>query len=177
MDGYTVFCSWAVSCRGTMRRVTVTNRSDALIVRVGRDHSQLALLGASFAACLGLLLAIDRDSGVGLVVYLLDLALLPTLGVFFSRAFKRSERTLVRTNGRLLLDGEPLELARVELRVLKMPITRVPTGYALSLWVMTASGPEDVPIGHSRTLLEASTLSGQLEEFVQRANIKQHRHA
>jgi hypothetical protein len=54
-----------------------------------------------------------------------------------------------------------------------MPITRVPTGYALSLWVMTASGPEDVPIGHSGTLIEASMLSGQLEEFVQRANIKQ----
>jgi hypothetical protein len=68
-------------------------------------------------------------------------------------------------------------MARVELRVVKMPVTRVPTGYALSLWVMTATGPEDVPIGHSRTLLEASTLSGQLEDFVARANVKQHRHA
>ena len=56
-------------------------------------------------------------------------------------------------------------------------ITRVPTGYALSLWVMTASGPEDVPIGRFATLIEASNLSGQLEDFVQRANVKQHRHA
>ena len=61
------------------------------------------------------------------------------------------------------------------MRVVKMPITRVPTGYALSLWVMTAAGPEDVPIGNSRTLIEASALSGQLEDFVQRANVKQHR--
>lgn len=160
-----------------MRRVTVTNRNDALIVRVGRDRAAMALFAAGFFAALGLLLAIDRDSGFGLVVFMVNLGLLPVLGVFFSRAFRKSERTLVRTNGRLLLDGEPLEMARVELRVLKMPITRVPTGYALSLWVMTASGPEDVPIGHSRTLLEASSLSGQLEDFVQRANIKQHRHA
>jgi hypothetical protein len=159
-----------------MRRVTVTNRTDALIIRVGRDHARLGLHALGFATFLGLLLAIDRDTGFGLIAFMLNLAVLPVFGVLFFRAARRSERTLVRANGRLLLDGEPLEMARVELRVLKMPITRVPTGYSLSLWVMAAGGPEDVPIGHSRTLIEASTLSGQLEDFVQRANVKQHRH-
>ena len=86
------------------------------------------------------------------------------------RSARGAERTLVRTNGRLLLDGEPLDMARVELRVLKWPLTSVPNGYALSLWVMTASGPEDVPIGQFPTMLEATALSGTLEEFVQRAN-------
>lgn len=156
-----------------MRRVTVTNRNDCLVVRVGRDRHRLAGLGALFALVLTGVVLVDRDTGWGLITWLLGLGSLPVIGVFWSRAFRASERTLVRANGRLLLDGEPLEMARVELRVLKMPITRVPTGYALSLWVMTASGPEDVPIGHSSTLIEASTLSGQLEEFVQRANIKQ----
>jgi hypothetical protein len=42
---------------------------------------------------------------------------------------------------------------------------------------MTASGPEDVPIGRFATLLEATATSGALEDFVQRANVKQHRHA
>jgi hypothetical protein len=92
------------------------------------------------------------------------------------RLGKAEERTLVRANNRLLLDGEPLDMARVELRVMKMMITGVPTGYALSLWVMTASGPEDVPIGRFATLLEATATSGALEDFVQRANVKQHRH-
>ena len=159
-----------------MRRVTVTHRADCLIVKVGMDRSSLLLGIGGFLSVLGLVLTVDRDTAPGLIVWLLSLGLLPVLGVFISRFARRSERTLVRSNSRLLLDGEPLEMARVELRVLKMPLTGVPTGYALSLWVMTASGPEDVPIGHSRTLIEASSLSGQLEEFVQRANVKQPRH-
>lgn len=106
---------------------------------------------------------------VGLVV--LPLATLKAV-----RALKRRQYTLVRTTGRLLLDGEPLELARVELRVVKMPITRVPTGYDLSLWVMTAAGPQDLPLGRYRTLIDASRVSGDLEEFVQRAGNKQHKH-
>lgn len=156
-----------------MRRVSVTHKTDVMILRVGRDRHQLALLGLVFAGVAAAVGLVDRDSGWGVVTWFLGLATLPALGVFLFRAGRATERHLVRSNGRLLLDGEPLEMARVELRVLKMPITRVPTGYALSLWVMTATGPEDVPIGHSRTLLEASSLSGQLEEFVQRANIKQ----
>lgn len=106
---------------------------------------------------------------VGLVV--LPLATLKAV-----RALKRTTYTLVRTTGRLLLDGEPLELARVELRVRKMPITKVPTGYDLSLWVMTAAGPQDLPLGRYRTLIDASRVSGELEDFVQRASNKQHKH-
>lgn len=149
-----------------------------MVVKVGRDRQRLILWSVVSAVLLASLLVIDLTSGAGIVTIILYAALLPTIAVGIVRWARKQERTLVRANGRLLLDGEPIEMARVELRVIKMPITKVPTGYSLSLWVMTATGPEDVPIGRSATLLEASMLSGQLEEFVQRANAKQHhRHA
>lgn len=161
-----------------MRRISVTQtRPDYMVVHVGRDRSRLVLWGATLLALLGMLALIDLSSPGGQFTLIADMVVFPILGVALMRLAKKQERTLVRANSRLLLDGEPLEMARVELRVLKMPITRVPTGYALSLWVMTASGPEDVPIGRFSTLIEASNLSGQLEDFVQRANVKQHRHA
>jgi hypothetical protein len=161
-----------------VRRISVaTNRPDYLLVRVGRDVSKLLAWSGVMAGLIALLALVERDAPFGMMLTLTDMVLMPMVGVALSRFARTTERSLVRSNGRLLLDGEPLELARVELRVLKMLITRVPTGYALSLWVMTASGPEDVPIGNSRTLLEASALSGQLEDFVARANVKQHRHA
>lgn len=160
-----------------MRRISVAqSRPDYMVVHVGRDRSRLVLWGAVLLALVGMLALIDLDSAGGQLTLIADLVVFPLLVIALLRLARTQERTLVRANNRLLLDGEPLELARVELRVLKMPITRVPTGYALSLWVMTASGPEDVPIGRFATLIEASNLSGQLEDFVQRANVKQHRH-
>ncbi len=161
-----------------MRRISVTqSRPDYMVIHVGRDRARLVLWGATFAVLLGLLAFADLTTAGGAFIFITEAIVLPILGVALVRLGRQQERTLVRANNRLLLDGEPLEMARVELRVLKMPITRVPTGYALSVWVMTASGPEDVPIGRFATLIEASSLSGQLEDFVQRANVKQHRHA
>lgn len=148
-----------------------------MVVHVGRDRSRLALWGLTLAALAGMLALMDLSTAQGAITLIIDLVLFPLIAIALLRMARTQERTLVRANNRLLLDGEPLDMARVELRVIKMPITRVPTGYALSVWVMTASGPEDVPIGRFATLIEASTLSGQLEDFVQRANVKQHRHA
>ena len=161
-----------------MRRISVTqSRPDYMVVHVGRDRARLVLWGSTLLALAGMLAWGDLSTAAGQLTLIVDLVIFPILAVALMRLAKKQERTLVRANSRLLLDGEPLEMARVELRVLKMPITRVPTGYALSLWVMTASGPEDVPIGRFSTLIDASNLSGQLEDFVQRANVKQHRHA
>ena len=161
-----------------MRRISVTqSRPDYMVVRVGRDRARLIVWGVTLLALAGMLALIDLSTQGGAFVLIGDLVIFPIIAVALMRFAKTQERTLVRANSRLLLDGEPLEMARVELRVIKMPITRVPTGYMLTVWVMTASGPEDVPIGRFATLLEASALSGQLEDFVQRANVKQHRHA
>lgn len=161
-----------------MRRITLNqSRPDCLEVHIGADRQGMVVWGLTFAAAVALLVLADLATGLGLLLLLVSFLGLPPLALRVLRLARAQVRSLVRTNGRLLLDGEPLELGRVELRVLKMPITNVPTGYALSLWVMTAAGPEDLPIGRFGTLLEASALSGQLEEFVQRANLKQHRHA
>ena len=162
-----------------MRRISVPqSRPDYMVVHVGRDHSRLVVWGITFLVLAGVLALVDLATVSGAFVIITDMVLLPIIAVGLLRLGKAQERTLVRANNRLLLDGEPLDMARVELRVIKMMITGVPTGYALSLWVMTATGPEDVPIGRFATLLEATALSGQLEDFVQRANVKQHhRHA
>lgn len=148
-----------------------------MVVQVGRDRARLIVWGLTLLTLVAMWALVDLSTAGGVFVLMVDMVIFPVIAVALMRFAKTQERTLVRANNRLLLDGEPLEMARVELRVIKMPITRVPTGYMLTVWVMTASGPEDVPIGRFATLIEASALSGQLEDFVQRANVKQHRHA
>ncbi len=161
-----------------MRRISVTqSRPDYMVVQVGRDRARLIVWGLTLLTLVAMWALVDLSTAGGVFVLMVDMVIFPVIAVALMRFAKTQERTLVRANNRLLLDGEPLEMARVELRVIKMPITRVPTGYMLTVWVMTASGPEDVPIGRFATLIEASALSGQLEDFVQRANVKQHRHA
>lgn len=147
-------------------------RSDQLIVEVGRAWLVVAFTGVLFGAWVGLCLA-AWDTGASLLVWFLGLFLVPTLAVVGLRSLKRQRLSLVRGQGRLLLDGEPIELARVELRMTHLPVTRVPTGYTLSLWVMTSAGPMDVPLGRHRTLIDAARLSGAIEDFVQRAGTRQ----
>jgi hypothetical protein len=160
-----------------MRRVRLSqSRSDCVSIAVGADRRRAAVAVASLLAVVGLMTRPELGSPPALAALALGAAVLVPLGVVLARALRRHEHTLVRSSGRLLLDGEQLELARVELRVTVTPVMRMPTGYALSLWVMTSVGPTEVPLGRYRTLLEAAGVSGTLEEFVQRANVKPHRH-
>jgi len=160
-----------------MRGVRLSqSRSDYLGIEVGRDRARAGVALASLAAVAALTSWPEPGTAPGLLALLLGGATLVPLGVVLARALRRRQHALVRSAGRLLLDGEPLELARVELRVTVTPVLRMPTGYALSLWVMTSVGPDEVPLGRYRTLLEASTVSGTLEDFVQRANVRPHRH-
>lgn len=156
-----------------MAQVRVTQpRPEQVVIDIGRAWLRAALALVLVAAWAGLWLA-GADGLSTWALWALGLVTVPLLGVVLIRALRAQRRTLVRSSGRLLLDQEPLELARVELRMLHLPVTKVPTGYALSLWVLTASGPEDIPLGRYRTLLEASRVSGTLEDFVQRASVKQ----
>ncbi|MBE2249194.1 MAG: hypothetical protein IAE78_06545 [Myxococcus sp.] len=151
-------------------------RGDCLMVERGRAWSRVAFAAGAIVLMAAALALVDLSTGPGLVLLVLVAGLGAALSVVMLRAARVARWTLVRTQGRLLVDGEPLELARVELRVAQMPITRVPTGYKLSLWLMTSAGPIDVPLGTYRTLIEASSVSGTVEDFVQRANVKQPGH-
>ena len=158
-------------------RVRLTQpRSDCLMVERGRAWSRFGFAAAGVLVTATSLALADLSTGAGLLLIALSASLISVLAIVMARAAKVATWTLVRTQGRLLVDGEPLELARVELRVAQMPITRTPSGYTLSLWLMSSAGPVDIPLGTYRTLIEASGMSGTVEDFVQRANVKQPGH-
>jgi hypothetical protein len=160
-----------------MRRVQLDqSRNDCVSIVVGRDWRRSGLLLLALLAVTGLMLLPERGSWASVLAFVLGSLTCITVAALLARAMRVRAHTLVRSSGRLLLDGDPLELARVELRVTQLPLVKVPTGYALSLWVMTLVGPDEVPLGRYRTLLEASLVSGALEDFVQRANVRQPRH-
>ncbi len=146
-----------------------------MVVDLRADRERLALFGAGLALLLGLHLPFLFADGPPLWLLTADAVALPFLIIGLRRAATLHQHTLVRNQGRLLLNGEPLELARVELRVCRWPLVKVPRGYALSLWVMTATGPVDLPIGEFKTMLEATRRSGVFEDFVQRVTPAQHR--
>lgn len=146
------------------------------MVERGRAWGRFGASAAGVLLASTVLALVDLSSGAGLLLIALAASVISVLAIVMARAAKIATWTLVRTQGRLLVDGEPLELARVELRVAQMPITRVPTGYTLSLWLMSTAGPIDIPLGTYRTLIEASGVSGTVEDFVQRANVKQPGH-
>ncbi len=116
---------------------------------------------------------LEADSGALVLFLLTGIVALPLCAIAARRWLRRRVLSVVRTPGRLFLDGEPLELARVELRVTHLPVLKTPTGYALSLWVMTATGPEDVSLGHFESMLDASRAGGHLEDFIARTTNRQ----
>ncbi len=151
-------------------------RGDCLVVERGRAWGRFVAAGFGVLVLSTSLSLVDLATGPGLLLMVLSGALISVFALVMVRAARIATWTIVRTQGRLLVDGEPLEMARVELRVEQMPVTRVPTGYTLSLWMMTTAGPIDIPLGSYRTLIEASSFSGTVEDFVQRANVKQPGH-
>jgi hypothetical protein len=154
-----------------MPRVTITQpRSDCLIIERGAQWSALVPVALVSLGLGGAFWLARPFEGWSLLLTIVSAVLLPVLAVAGARAVRPRTATLVRTQGRLLLDGEPLELARVELRVRSWPFSKQPRGYELSLWMLTLTGPEDLPLGRFPTLLAASASAGQCEEFVQKAN-------
>jgi hypothetical protein len=123
------------------------------------------LLTGAFAAGLWV-----TNGGLALGVLFIGVVLLPVVTVKAIRAAVTQRHVLVRAPGRLLLDGEPIEAARIELRVIKHWLLRRPHRYALSLWALVGRGEQvDVELGRYPTMLEASLLSGQMEDFLERA--------
>lgn len=77
---------------------------------------------------------------------------------------------LERFKGRLVLDGDILEVARVETRVLQWPLLKRPKGCRVSIWGMVMEGRVvELDVGHFPGLIEASRLTGELDRFFEQA--------
>src|SRR4051812_10969344 len=103
--------------------------TDQLELLRPRRPSRLILpffLCATFCAAVVL---IDPISGGGLALLTVGIIALPIAMVRGFRSARSRRHVLVRAPGRLLLDGEPLEVARIELRVVKHWVLRAPRGY------------------------------------------------
>jgi hypothetical protein len=153
-------------------------RRSAYVHALGADQLELLrpprpmklMIPAVIVAVWAAVLLVLPMTPVTVAVLCVGVVLLPLLMVRAFRQSRTRRNVLVRGPGRLLLDGEPLEIARVELRVLKHWLFRTPRGYALSLWALIGRGePIDVELGRFQSMLDASLVSGQMEEFLERA--------
>lgn len=108
----------------------------------------------------------------GMIVLAVGAGILPWLLPRLSAAVRNFEITLARSPSGVLVDGEPLESARVESRVVCTFFTQDPKGYSLSLWVLfVEGGSRDVELGRFRTLLDVSQASWTIEAFLATASI------
>ncbi len=135
-----------------LRVAMLVGSAAVLLTLCAVPHNVAALLGLSFA---------------------LALVLAPFLAVAAWRALAVQRRVIVRRPGRLLVDGDPVEFARVELRVIEPPFRRRAKRFALSLWVMAPNGPEDILLGAYQSLVLASLQADEWETFLRKANLKQ----
>src|SRR5262245_33270718 len=71
------------------------------------------------------------SGAVALAVLMVGVVALPLASVKSVRAALSRRHVLARSSGRLLLDGEPLDAARVELRVVKHWLLRRPQRFML----------------------------------------------
>jgi hypothetical protein len=144
--------------------------SDALDVRKGPKAASLLGAVAVLGVWLVLLLWRGPQSRDGLALWVSGLFLIPWTGLRLWRAARQQRHVLVRGSGRLLLDGQPLDVARIETRLVRHPLLRIPRGYSVSLWGMEIDGrPVELELGRHKTLMDASRAAGDLEDFLELA--------
>lgn len=144
--------------------------ADALDIR--RGPRAVTLLGAAAVLAVWVVLLWWRgpESRDGLALWVTGLFVVPWVCLRLWRGMRRRRHVLVRGAGRLLLDGQPLDVARIETRLVKHPLWRTPRGYAVSLWGMELDGrPVEVQLGRHATLMDASRAAGELEDFLELA--------
>lgn len=153
--------------------MSATLADDCVVVVTPRRWGAAALLLAGAALWAGLWALLGPGTVAGVLLLTVGVIGVPAAAVGAKRALATQRHVVARGPGRLVLDGDPIELARIELRMVAWPLTQRPRRYALSLWMMTSTGPVDLPLGDFRTLFEASAAAGAFEDFVKRANLRQ----
>lgn len=144
--------------------------ADALDIR--RGPRALSLLGAAavLAAWVALMLWRGSDSRDGIALWVSGLLVVPWVALRVWRGSRRERHVLVRGNGKLMLDNQPLDVARIETRLVLYPLLKRPRGYAVALWGMEIDGrPVELELGLHRTLMDAARAAGELEEFLELA--------
>lgn len=109
---------------------------------------------------------VAATEGWRLAIALITSVPLPVLWVFALRS-AHSRKVLLRREGqRVFCNGEELEVARIENRVV-FSLLKVPRAYALSLWGLTIEGRAiEVSLGELPDLFAASKMAGTVEDFL-----------
>jgi hypothetical protein len=148
-------------------------QEDTYVVVKRGNRLGVAVLLVGALALLGLP-GLPRESAVLFGLMLTAAVILaPVFAIAAWRALRPVSRVIVRRKGQVLVDGDPVEFARVELRVLEPRFRRAARGYALSFWVMAPNGPEDILVGSYASLLSAAIHAEEWEVFLRKADLKQ----
>ncbi len=146
---------------------------EALTVRRRRNLRAAIVPLVGVVAWVSTLVAIGPLSFYGMLSIGVGLGVLLWLVPKLAVAVKAFEITLTQNEGALSVDGELLESARVETRVLFTYFTKNPKGYSLSLWMLfSQGGSRDVELGRFSNLLEASQASWTIEAFLATASTR-----
>jgi hypothetical protein len=147
-----------------MSTCTLKTLPDGLEVVTPRSL-RLALLTVVLTALVGVELLGELD-GFHLAVALVTALPLPFLWVLALRAAANHHVRLKREGGRVFCNGEELEVARIENRVV-LSLFQVPRAYSLSLWGLTVEGRAvEVALGELPDLFASSKMAGTLEDFL-----------
>ena len=159
-----------------MRAVRLTlSRKDCLIIDVGRDwfYAVVSLFGIGFSCWI--IASLDPATRLGKFALVAALASLITGVIVLRRSLARRHCVVVKTDQGLLLNGDPIEFARAELHLRTRFFGLLAPYFELSLWVMTLIGPEELPLGNFRSLIDASEVAGELEESLLAGGAVPHR--
>ena len=83
-------------------------------------------ISRAWLAWVALLLWRGPESRDGQALWVTGLFVVPWLSLRVWRGMRRQRRVLVRGAGRLLLDGQPLDVARIETRLVRHALWRTP---------------------------------------------------
>lgn len=150
---------------------TCALRTTADGLEVVSDRSLKLLVVVSVYSALAMANFYAAADGWHLAVAIVTSVPLPVLWVFALRR-ARSQRVRLRREGqRVFCNGEELEVARIENRVV-LSLLKVPRAYALSLWGLTIEGRAlEVSLGELPDLFAASKMAGALEDFLAQTTV------